>query len=203
MVTTGHGYLQLANTDLFQDSLICIGNRIFTIITGDMTIEVPEGSYDITVANNGYGGTANYTVTRNETTVVDLDQLKGSGPKTCQVTFETEVEGANVYIDGTKVAIGEALTVTYGSHKLTVMATGYDTWQKTLVVNSPSATIVLDLTDEESTSSTTTTDTTDSSTGGSSSDSSSTTDSSSTSSDTDAEVDYLTTLSNMLSNLLD
>jgi hypothetical protein len=229
MVTTGHGYLQLVNTSLFDGSMICIGSRIFTIVSGDMTLEVPEGSYDITVANQGYGGTANFTVTRNATTVVDLDQMKGSGPKICQITFQTDVEGAAVYIDGTQVAVGQALDVTYGSHSLKVTATGYDTWQKTLVVNSPSAVISVDLTDEEDTAGSTTDETTTSTDG--STESSSTTGSSSTTTDsstssgsssttgsssssgsssktnstdtTDAEVDYLTTLSNMLSELLD
>ena len=76
MVTTGHGYIQLVNSSTFVDSMICIGNRIFTTVTGDMLIEVPEGTYDITVANQGYGGTGQYTVLRGETTTVDLDQIK-------------------------------------------------------------------------------------------------------------------------------
>ena len=71
--------------------MICIGNQIFTKITGDMLLEVPEGTYAITVANKGYGGTGTYTVARGETTLVDLDQLKGSGPKVCQLTVTSEV----------------------------------------------------------------------------------------------------------------
>ena len=44
IVTTGHGYIQLQNSSIFVDSMICIGNRIFTKITGDMLLEVPEGT---------------------------------------------------------------------------------------------------------------------------------------------------------------
>ena len=122
IVTTGHGYIQLQNSSIFVDSMICIGNRIFTKITGDMLLEVPEGTYAITVANKGYGGTGTYTVARGETTLVDLDQLKGSGPKVCQLTVTSEVAGASVYIDGQQITVGQAVPVTYGSHTLKVVA---------------------------------------------------------------------------------
>ena len=54
IVTTGHGYIQLQNSDTFVDSMICIGNRIFTKVTGDMCLEVPEGTYAITVAKGTF-----------------------------------------------------------------------------------------------------------------------------------------------------
>lgn len=215
IVTTGHGYIQLQNSSTFVDSMMCIGNRIFTRVTGDMLIEVPEGTYDITVANDGYGGTGSYTVTRGETTNVDLDALKGEGPKKCQLTFTSEVAGVAVYVDGTQITVGETMEVTYGSHSLKVVADGYDTWNKTLVVNSASATIALDLTEESDSTdtSTTTSDTSSSSSSGSSSSSSGSSNSSSTSNSsssssttsdlTDTEVDYLTTISDMLTTLLD
>lgn len=227
VVTTGHGYIQLVNSTLFQDSMICIGNRIFTTITGDMKLEVPEGTYAVTVANNGYGGTAEYTVTRNETTTIDLNELKGSGPKLCKLKFESEVAGVSVYVDGKQITVGEETEVTYGAHKLSVVAEGYESWQKTLVVNSESATIALDLaeeekasdtqkenqttekesTDGEKKSSTATENSTSSSvkkeTGSdSSADKSSDTDKSSKKL-SDSEVDYLTTISKMLEHLLD
>lgn len=231
IVTTGHGYIQLQNSSTFVDSMICIGNRIFTKITGDMLLEVPEGTYAITVANKGYGGTGTYTVARGETTTVDLDQLKGSGPKTCQLTVTSDVAGASVYIDGQQITVGQAVPVTYGSHTLKVVAEGYDDWQKTLIVNSESATISLDLEESESTTGDTqseedtSTDTSTSSDSGKStissgsssnsskssgstsksssskSSSSKTSDSSSSSGLTD--TDYLTTISKMLSTLLD
>ena len=238
IVTTGHGYIQLQNSDTFVDSMICIGNRIFTKVTGDMCLEVPEGTYAITVANNGYGGTGNYTVTRGETTVVDLNQLKGSGPKVCQLTFTSEVAGVSVYVDGEQITVGQAVPVTYGAHKLRVVAEGYDDWQKTLIVNSESATISLDMAQTEDAANTSqSSENTTQSTGGSTSNSmsnstsnstshssssnsnknsknknkannrdkdTSSNDSSSSSSNlSDTETDYLTTISKMLSTLLD
>lgn len=227
IVTTGHGYIQLQNSSTFVDSMICVGNQIFTRITGDMLLEVPEGTYAITVANKGYGGTGTYTVARGETTVVDLDQLKGSGSKICQLTFTSEVAGVSVYIDGQQITVGQAVPVTYGSHTLKVVAEGYDDWQKTLIVNSESATIALDLAETESTTEdtqsgddgSTSSDTDKSSTSsGSSSNSSKSTGSTSKSSSSNSsssktsdsgssssltDTDYLTTISKMLSTLLD
>ena len=238
IVTTGHGYIQLQNSDTFVDSMICIGNRIFTKVTGDMCLEVPEGTYAITVANNGYGGTGDYTVVRGETTIVDLNQLKGSGPKVCQLTFTSEVAGVSVYVDGEQITVGQAVPVTYGAHKLRVVAEGYDDWQKTLIVNSESATISLDMAQTEDTedasqssenttqstggsTSNRTSNSTNNSTSNSSSsnsnknstnknktgnrdkDTSSNDSSSSSSNLSDTEIDYLTTISKMLSTLLD
>ena len=243
IVTTGHGYIQLQNSDTFVDSMICIGNRIFTKVTGDMCLEVPEGTYAITVANNGYGGTGNYTVTRGETTVVDLNQLKGSGPKVCQLTFTSEVAGVAVYVDGEQITVGQAVSVTYGAHKLRVVAEGYDDWQKTLIVNSESATISLDMAQAEDTKDTSqSSENTTQSTGGSTSNNTNNSTNNSTSNsknnstnnstsnsknnstnnsssgnsnknstnknnankgDQDTETDYLTTISKMLSTLLD
>lgn len=191
-----------------------------------MLLEVPEGTYAITVANKGYGGTGTYTVARGETTLVDLDQLKGSGPKVCQLTVTSEVAGASVYIDGQQITVGQAVPVTYGSHTLKVVAEGYDDWQKTLIVNSESATISLDLAESESTTGdkqseedTSTSSDTGKSSGssnsstnsnkstGSTSKSSSSKSSSSKTSDSSSssltDTDYLTTISKMLSTLLD
>ncbi|MBR5638106.1 MAG: hypothetical protein IKW81_14415, partial [Pseudobutyrivibrio sp.] len=51
-ITTGHGYISLVNTSVFDGSLIFIGNKIVSMVNGNETIEVPEGEYLITVANN-------------------------------------------------------------------------------------------------------------------------------------------------------
>ena len=156
MVTTGHGYLQLRNSEVFVGSMMFVGNGIVATITGDMQIEVPEGTYSITVANNGYGGTGEYTVLRGQVTEIDLNALKGEGPKVCRLKFESSVANVQVYLDDVQVAIGQEMEVKYGRHKLSVQAEGYTSWTKVLVVNSASATISLDLEDENTTDAATT-----------------------------------------------
>ena len=236
-ITTGHGTIELMNTSKFDNSMIEIGTKVITNISGEgMKIEVAEGNYRLTVANNGYGGSMDVTVNRDQTTVVDLSQLEGEGPKKCTITFTSTVENAKIYLDNQEVNAGESVTVNYGRHSLKVVADGYDTWNKTLIVNSESAEILLDPTTsvnsdnsaatggdssgEPSNSSNRSSDSNSSSksSGGSDSNaknsssnnansggSSSSGSGSSSSSSKDASkaaADYLTTLSNTVTNLL-
>ncbi len=152
-VTTGHGYIHITNTSLFNNSLMFIGTKIVSMVYGETTIEVPEGTYPITVANDGWGGTGEYTVTRNETTVVNLEDLKGEGPSYCDITFLITVPDTYVYIDGNIVDINQPVKVRYGNHRLVVECNGYTSWNKILVVNSKSATITLAMESEGGTSS--------------------------------------------------
>ena len=123
-ITTGHGYLTLLNTDIFEGSLISVGDILFTKVTKDMTIEVPEGTYNVTVANNGYGGTKSVTIVRNEMATLDLNELKGEGPKSCKVRFNVSVEGAKLYLDGTAIDASKEIDVQYGAHSLLIQADG-------------------------------------------------------------------------------
>ncbi len=135
-VTKGHGYLALSNTKLFEGSFICIGDKIFREVTKNMQVEVPEGKYLVTVANDGYGGSREIEIPRNQTVSLNLDELKGEGPKMCRITFKVGVEGAVLYIDGKKADYSKPVDVRYGIHTIAVEAEGYDTITKKLVVNS-------------------------------------------------------------------
>lgn len=143
-VTTGHGTISLINTEVYDGSLICIGN-IYTLINGNMMIEVPEGGYTVTVANNGYGGNIDVVVPRNNVVTVDLSTVVNNDLKTCVLTFRLSVPDATVALDGEVVEKDTELIVTYGKHSLSVEAPGYEPWTKVLYVNSPTATIVLDM----------------------------------------------------------
>lgn len=154
-ITTGHGYLFVTNTGTFSDTLMQIGSKIFIKVDPtDMTIEIPEGTYAVTVAKDGYGGTKEVTVGRGETVNLNLDELKGEGPKTSQITFSVGVDDAHIYLDGQEVPTGGAMTVKYGRHALKVTAEGYDDWSRTLYVNSPTADIALDISEAKQGSST-------------------------------------------------
>lgn len=150
-VTTGHGELQLENTSIFEGSFIQIGSKIFSEITYNMSMELPEGTYVVAVANNGYGGSTEIEISPGRTTVLDLDTLKGEGPKTGNILFAVDVAGAVVQIDGTPVDYSQAVPIQYGVHTLTVMADSYDTYSKKLFVNSEKATIVIGLSAESQT----------------------------------------------------
>lgn len=149
-VTTGHGELQLTNTDLFEGSFIQIGNKIFSEITKDMSMEIPEGTYTVAVANNGYGGSTEVTVKRGQETVLDLDTLKGEGPKYGNILFAVDVVGATLRIDGNVVDYSQPVSLQYGVHTLYVTADSYEAYSKKLFVNSAEATIVIGLSGEAS-----------------------------------------------------
>lgn len=140
-VTKGHGTLALMNTRLFEGGWLSLGTKIYTVITPNMTLEVPEGTYQLSVANDGYGDTKKIKVKRSKVTTVDLEEYKGEGPLVCQMTFEVNVPEALLYIDGQETDYSKPVELRYGIHKLTVIASGFDTWERQLVVHSQTATI--------------------------------------------------------------
>ncbi len=146
-VKTGHGTLQLENTSLFEGSFLQLGNSIFAEITTDMSLEVPEGAYTLAVANNGWGGTTDIEIKRGKTTMIDLDDLKGDGPQKSNILFQVDVAEAKIFVDGNQIDYSQPVEITYGKHALKVTADGYDTWTRTLYVNSAEATIQITIND--------------------------------------------------------
>ena len=148
-ITTAQGTLALTNTDLFEGSFLQLGRKIFTEVTKDLTMQVAEGTYKLTVANNGWGGSTKVTIKRGQTTTVDLDKIKGKGPKSGKVRFLIDVSGAILLIDDREVDYSSALKLTYGQHSVAVYADGYDVWRRNLYVNSKNSTIIINLKDEQ------------------------------------------------------
>ena len=144
-VTTGHGVIQLVNTQALEGGWLSLNHKNYYKITENMQLEVPEGTYELTVAGNGYGGSTEVAVTRNEQTSVDVDSIKGEDPKYCTLTFAVDVAGALMYIDGSQVDYTQPLQLQYGIHSIQITADGYDTWSKRLYVNSPEAQIEIAL----------------------------------------------------------
>ena len=134
VVTTWSRTLRLTNTELFEGSYLQLGKRIFVEITPELEIEVSDGDFELVVANDGWGGKTNVTITRGETTEVDLDSIKGDGPKYGSIKFELDIEGAILTVDGVIVDPVEPISLKYGKHYLTVTAPGYDTWSRYLYV---------------------------------------------------------------------
>lgn len=148
-VTTGHGVIQLVNTQALEGGWLSLNHKNYYKITENMQLEVPEGTYELTVAGNGYGGSTEVAVTRNEQTSVDVDSIKGEDPKYCTLTFAVDVAGALMYIDGSQVDYIQPLQLQYGIHSIQITADGYDTWSKRLYVNSPEAQIEIALSGDD------------------------------------------------------
>ena len=147
-VTKGHGVLKLVNTSLFDGSLFNIGDSIFNRVEEGVEINVPEGTYAFTVAKDGWGSTTEITITRGETTVIDLDTVKGEGPKKGLVTFRINIEDVKVYIDYKEVDHTKPIELVYGTHVLEIAAPGYTSWRGKIVVGSPSYEVSIELEEE-------------------------------------------------------
>ncbi len=141
VIETGHGTLALTNTDLFEGGWVNLGTKVYSRITKDMTMEIPEGIYEFSVANDGYGDSGEIRIRRDKTTTIDLNDYKGEGPKLCKVSFDVGVKGAVLTINGKKISYSKPVELRYGVYTLGVFAEGYDAWTKQLVVNSPKAKI--------------------------------------------------------------
>lgn len=148
VIETGHGMLALTNTELFEGGWVNLGTKVYSKITKDMTMEIPEGIYEFSVANDGYGDSGEIRIRRDKTTTIDLNDYKGEGPKLCRVTFDVGVKGAILTIDGKKISYSKPKELRYGVYTLGVYAEGYDAWTKQLVVNSPKAKIEILLSED-------------------------------------------------------
>ncbi len=145
VVDRGHGTVTFRNTELFEGGMISIGNVAAKKVTKDMRLEIPEGTYTLSVANDGYGGSKKITVNRFEELSVDLNELKGEGPRYCKLTFQVTPENAVVTIDGEEVDCSQVQELKYGNYKLKAEAEGYEPWKATLVVSSEEAEITIEM----------------------------------------------------------
>lgn len=141
VVEKGHGTLVLTNTELFEGGWLNLGTKVYAEITAGMRMDIPEGIYTFSVANDGYGDSGEVRIRRGKTTTINLNDYKGEGPKMCKLTFDVGVDDAVLAINGKKIDYSKSLDLKYGIYELTVIAEGYDVWSKQLVVNSPSAAI--------------------------------------------------------------
>ncbi|MCI8992656.1 MAG: hypothetical protein HFG80_08070 [Eubacterium sp.] len=147
IVSNGHGTIKLANTDLFVGGWLTVGKRVSQEITKDMELEIAEGTYTLAAASpDGYGDSTEITVSNGEVTQVDLNELKGEGPKTCRIIFTVNAENPRLYLNGDRADLTNPIDLKYGIYSLKVEADGYETWNKKLMVSSASAAINIELT---------------------------------------------------------
>lgn len=148
VVDKGHGYLRLTNEEYFVGGWIEVGQSVIQEVTGDMLLVVPEGTYDVTISHKGTIGTKRVVINRNEEVELDVGDLKGEEPRFGTVLFTVSPEDAEIYIDGEKADISQAVTLEYGIHQMIAKADGYDTITQYIKVGQDAAGI--DVTMEKS-----------------------------------------------------
>jgi hypothetical protein len=151
-VEKGHGTIVFEGCDNFIGGLVQIENLLSEQITQDMTLEITEGTYRMSVANNGYGATVNVTVAAGDETVVDLETISGLKEKYCEISWDIAPEDAVLTINGETVNTSETLKLKYGVYRLVLSADGCETMIRKLLVSSKKATIHLSLSSEDDSS---------------------------------------------------
>lgn len=189
-INSGHGTLIVQGTDNYVGGWYCIGNKASGPVTeGEMRLDVTEGTYRFSVANSGYGGSCEITITSGGETVINLEDFGNGGSNSCELTFHITPEGTVLTVGGQTIDYSNPITLSYGTYTLTMTAPGYDTITRTLIVSSATANITLeaDVVDEDEDTEETDDSEDDTSTSSSSTSSSGSTSSSSSSSTSSSE----------------
>lgn len=157
VVNTGHGYIRIVDDTNMVDGIIEIGNKIMTVITKDMVIVSPEGTYTLTATKDGKGGSKEITVIRDEELIVSLSEFQKEATRYGSVKFNIIPEDAEavMYIDGEKTDYSDLVEISYGKHTLKVESEKYNTYQKTITIASIYTTFSVNMEGEEETTTST------------------------------------------------
>jgi len=137
-VKVGHGYIKITGETNLLGGLIEVGTKIMTVISEDMIIVAPEGTYTLTASKDGVGGSMEITVHRDDETSVSLAGFQGEVERQGNVKFNIQPAGTqyNVFIDGDAVDAAEPVPLSYGKHKLVVTSDKYTDYTEEIVVSS-------------------------------------------------------------------
>ncbi|MDE5933431.1 MAG: PEGA domain-containing protein [Lachnospiraceae bacterium] len=148
-VQKGHGYLRLSNDQALVGGWIEVGNTVIQQITENMLLAVPEGSYQVFLSNGNAQCTKEVTIERDKEVVLDVGDLEIIEDKTGKILFAVNPSEATVSIDGEEVDISQEVELTYGIHRISLEAEGYQSLTKYIQVGSAYASISFTLEEEE------------------------------------------------------
>lgn len=137
-VKTGHGYVKIINETNLIGGLIEIGTDIMTVITEDMIIVAPEGTYTLTASKNGVGGSKEIEVKRDKETTVSISEFQGELKRQGTMNLNVLPEGIqyNVFVDGEAVDAGNSIELSYGSHTLLITSDQYVDYEESVIISS-------------------------------------------------------------------
>jgi len=148
-VQKGHGYLRLSNDQALVGGWIEVGNTVIQQITENMLLAVPEGSYQVSLSNGNAECLKEVTIERDKEVVLDVGDLEIIADKTGKILFTVDPSEATVNIDGEEVDISKEVELTYGIHRISLEAEGYEPLTKYIQVGSAYASISFTLEAEE------------------------------------------------------
>ncbi len=153
-VTEGHGYLKVTGVAALNGGYLSIGNRQLLGITTDMLVTAPVGTFTVNVRNGSLSASKTVTINKDQTSTVDFSEVQTSPVKTGAVNFLVTPSGAVMSIDGVEVDYSSPVSLTYGTHRVKLVANHYQEYSEIINVNSSYVTKVIDMTASGTTTST-------------------------------------------------
>lgn len=148
-VQKGHGYLRLSNDQALVGGWIEVGNTVIQQITENMLLAVPEGSYQVSLSNGNAKCLKEVTIERDKEVILDVGDLEIIADKTGKILFTVNPSEATVTIDQEAVDISQEVELTYGIHRISLEAEGYQPLTKYIQVGSAYASISFTLEEDE------------------------------------------------------
>ena len=134
IVTASHGYVRLDSTTFFEGGFVEIGQKIVKIITENMVIPVPEGTYTFSVTKDKTSGSREITINNNEEMRINLTEFQSEAVRLGTLSFKISPAGAKLTIDGVAKDYSQIIDVAYGTHKIVVSADGYEPYSQIVSV---------------------------------------------------------------------
>ena len=143
--TKGHGYVRVTNYKDFMGGLAELDNGTMVLITENMMMTVPEGTYRLTLVTKNMSATKTVVVMNGQETVADFSDYRREVKDIGEVTFDIKPEGADLTLNGTSINYSKPVTLSYGKYKVKVTLAGYADYIGVLNVEQASKTIHIEL----------------------------------------------------------
>lgn len=150
-VDKGHGYINLKGIDKFIDGWVQVG-KVIKPITENMLLVAPEGTYDVKIVKDGYGGSLNATIVRDQEITLDFSDVSAKIVQygTVEFTILPKEANATLKIANQVTNYNSPVLLEYDTYNVTVEAEGYQTYKGKLKVAQNLSQITINLTELDS-----------------------------------------------------
>ena len=151
--TEGHGYIHLLNYSDFLGGMINIDDDIILPVTKNMLITVSCGTYRVTISKGAAKASKTVTVKEDKESTLDFSDYRKSVKNVGSVRFNVDPQGADLFINGTRIDYSKPISLNYGTYSVTASLNGYNTYTGRLTVAEADKTINISLEPKEDTAS--------------------------------------------------
>ena len=144
-ITKGHGYLTLEGANDLIGGVVELESGS-EVITKDMRLTLPEGSYNLTFSKGKLTGQKKAYISKFNTTVLDVSDIFDAPKGSSQVEFEITPAKAVLYINDEQRSYGVPIVLEYGVYKIKVVKDGYNTYIGNIQVDDAGEKFVINLT---------------------------------------------------------